>query len=946
MAYHAFISYSQALDGALAPALQSGLHRFARPWYKLRALNVFRDATSLSPSGGLWSKIEEALASATYFIYLASPRAVESPWVVKELEWWVGKRSPDNLLIVLTDGELAWDATGNRFDPERSTALPPFLAGAYREEPNWMDLRWARDSDELTLQAPRFREAVADLAATLHGKTKDEMFGADVEQHKRTKRVAWGAVTVLSALTVVSVVAGWLAYRQSVAAQRRLVDFYVGSGINAMNREDLASALLWFLGALGEDMGRSQWEERHRIRIGAILRRYPELEAIHFHDDAVFAVELSTDGETFMSADRHGTITVSSRRGAEPRSLDTSEYGAYLHHARLLSHGTRLLALAGSPWLDTLGQALRWDLGTGTLLDWEADELTYPTWSASDAMVVGPTVVATVDSSGIATWVNGYQSVVAYIYGYPRFLAASPSGRYLVVAEGNAFEVREAHRDRVVVAGPAADVAAFDPGESHVAIGEPSGEVSLWSLATGERVTEPLYHWGDDMEDRQTIAQDPPIVAVAFDPLEDHRLSVVSGDGTIGVWNKITGKPISIETAPGAKVSSVAFGPNGRLAVLARQDDRVTVWDVGAGRPAVPRLSHGSWYREGTFSGRRAGVLVTAVDADGDRLATGGADGTARLWKLPVSRPVTADSGVDPPLQGRGSTTRTGDLDQSIEVPGLPALADVVATTTSRDGNTLVATHRSGTVSVWDMTDKRPLSVPLTAPGPVIGADLSLDGRRVVLATETQARVWNAVTGEPVSGVIPFARLRWVRISPDGARILTVGESAVRSWSATDGKPLTAHITVRNVPDLVQLSRNERWLLIVERLPSSQRRQARVYDAADGLPLTPALELGVGVTNVGFSSAVDDPSLIEVDAFDQRKLWDLSPAPGSVEQLSLLAQALSNHKLDPLGSVVPLSRSELANDWSELCRARSFRAEGVDRFPCMSGHDANAATAP
>lgn len=31
-AYDAFISYSHALDGRLAPALQSALHRFTKPW--------------------------------------------------------------------------------------------------------------------------------------------------------------------------------------------------------------------------------------------------------------------------------------------------------------------------------------------------------------------------------------------------------------------------------------------------------------------------------------------------------------------------------------------------------------------------------------------------------------------------------------------------------------------------------------------------------------------------------------------------------------------------------------------------------------------------------------------------------------------------------------------------------------------------------------------------
>src|SRR5262245_5926485 len=39
--YKAFMSYSHAADGRLAPTLQSALHRFAKPWYRLRALSIF-----------------------------------------------------------------------------------------------------------------------------------------------------------------------------------------------------------------------------------------------------------------------------------------------------------------------------------------------------------------------------------------------------------------------------------------------------------------------------------------------------------------------------------------------------------------------------------------------------------------------------------------------------------------------------------------------------------------------------------------------------------------------------------------------------------------------------------------------------------------------------------------------------------------------------------------
>jgi hypothetical protein len=58
--YDGFISYSHAADDLLAPRLQAGLQRFAKPWWKRRALRVFRDESSLAANPHLWSSITEA----------------------------------------------------------------------------------------------------------------------------------------------------------------------------------------------------------------------------------------------------------------------------------------------------------------------------------------------------------------------------------------------------------------------------------------------------------------------------------------------------------------------------------------------------------------------------------------------------------------------------------------------------------------------------------------------------------------------------------------------------------------------------------------------------------------------------------------------------------------------------------------------------------------------
>src|SRR5271154_3347709 len=107
--YDAFLSYSHRHDKALGPALQTGLERFEKPWYRMRASRVFRDDANLSANSGLWPSIEAALESSRWFILLASRDAAESFWVNQEVTWWVKNRGLDQLLVVGTDPGLTWD---------------------------------------------------------------------------------------------------------------------------------------------------------------------------------------------------------------------------------------------------------------------------------------------------------------------------------------------------------------------------------------------------------------------------------------------------------------------------------------------------------------------------------------------------------------------------------------------------------------------------------------------------------------------------------------------------------------------------------------------------------------------------------------------------------------------------------------------------------------------
>lgn len=218
--WDAFISYAHSASEHSAVALQRGLERFARPWYQRRAIRVFRDNNALSTNPALWPSIERGLSSARTLIVLLSPRAAASPYVEREVQWWLDHKGPGSILLVLDEGQLTWDDAQDGFTDD--SPVPPALRDAFGEEPRWLDLRWFDDSAASTAD-PRFAEALADLSAPIRGTERDELIGEDLAQHRRLRRLTKTAVSLLVLLLIASVVASIIAVRQRDDVLRQAV---------------------------------------------------------------------------------------------------------------------------------------------------------------------------------------------------------------------------------------------------------------------------------------------------------------------------------------------------------------------------------------------------------------------------------------------------------------------------------------------------------------------------------------------------------------------------------------------------------------------------------------------------------------------------------------------------------------------------------------------------
>jgi tetratricopeptide (TPR) repeat protein len=216
--YDAFLSYSHAKDKPIAAALQSVIQKLGKPWYRRRALRVFRDDTSLSATPSLWPSIEAALGESRYLILLSAPESAASPWVGKEIEYWLSHKSTDTLLIGVTSGALDWEGKTGDFRWEPSPPLPAALKGRFPAEPKWVDLTAYRDGADP--KDSRFIELGADFAAAIHGMPKDDLLSQEVRQQRRALTLAMTAVGLLLVLAAGAITAGIIAKVQAERAER------------------------------------------------------------------------------------------------------------------------------------------------------------------------------------------------------------------------------------------------------------------------------------------------------------------------------------------------------------------------------------------------------------------------------------------------------------------------------------------------------------------------------------------------------------------------------------------------------------------------------------------------------------------------------------------------------------------------------------------------------
>jgi WD40 repeat protein len=350
---------------------------------------------------------------------------------------------------------------------------------------------------------------------------------------------------------------------------------------------------------------------------------------------------------------------------------------------------------------------------------------------------------------------------------------------------------------------------AFSPDGRHLAVVNSTyGDVRIWDVAAGSEV-------------RRLSGPGDPVAGAAWMP-DGQQIVSVNLDGTVRFWDAGTGSiRRTLKTATG--VAHSALSRDGKRLALADQRCIVTVWDVATSKQVL------------ALPAQPAKVTALAFSPDGAHLAIGRnmeqstlGQPTAAVWQLATARPMVAFApqrasasalGYSPD----GGRLAVGSLDNCVRVfdpktgllvPGgmlTGPRQGVTAVAFSPDGRRLAAGGRDHLVRVWDVVAAQELFT-LGGHDEVVGAvAFSPDGRRLASAGwEGVAKIWDLAAGQGAINLVPSptnSLCIGVAFSRDGTQVLSAGrDRVVRLWEVTTGQVKVRFSGLGSVPRAVALS--------------------------------------------------------------------------------------------------------------------------------------------